>query len=87
VGKNDLDTFENDLLQVMQFVLDHTTFDPEVELDREVLALYEPLGVVPGQGYDPERVATLDGKRLREVAARVEAEEMAKGEYGNIAAE
>ncbi|MEE4274100.1 MAG: DUF1254 domain-containing protein, partial [Thermoanaerobaculales bacterium] len=56
VGKRDTDTFENNLLEVMQFVFNHTTFDPDSELDQQVLAAYEPLGVAPGQDYDPERV-------------------------------
>jgi hypothetical protein len=47
VGERDADVFENNLLEVMQFVFNHTTFDPNNELDRELLAAYEPLGVVP----------------------------------------
>ena len=64
----------------MQFVFNHTTFDPASELDQKVLAAYEPLGVAPGQDFDPEGVATLDGQRVREVAERIEAEEMAKAD-------
>jgi hypothetical protein len=37
-GKTDADIFENNLLEVMQFVFNHTTFDPNNELDRKVLA-------------------------------------------------
>jgi hypothetical protein len=80
VGEKDADIFENNLLEVMQFVFNHTTFDPDSELDQKVLAAYKPLGVVPGQAYDPERVATLDGRRVRTVAERIEAEEMAKAD-------
>ena len=80
MGKTDVDIFENNLLEVMQFVFDHTTFDPDSELDQEVLAAYEPLGVGPGKAYDPERVEKLDGQRFREVAERIEAEEMAKAD-------
>ena len=64
VGKRDTDTFENNLLEVMQLVFNHTTFHPDSELDQKVLAAYEPLGVAPGQDYDPERVAALDGQRV-----------------------
>ena len=78
VGKTDLDVFENNLLEAMQFVFNHTSFDTDNELDQKVLDAYKPLGVVPGQAYDPERVAKLDDKRLRQVAERIEAEEMAK---------
>jgi hypothetical protein len=80
VGQQDVDIFEDNLLEVMQFVFNHTTFDPEGELDRAILAAYEPLGVVPGRTYDPGRVANLDGQRIRKVASRIEAEEMAKAD-------
>ena len=80
VGKRDVDVFENNLLEVMQFVFNHTTFDPDNDLDQKLLAAYEPLGVVPGQAYDPARVAKLDGQRVRKVAEGIEAEEMAKAD-------
>ena len=77
VGRTDGDIFENNLLEVMQFVFNHTTFDPANELDRAVLALYEPLGVAPGRSYDPASVARLDGKRLRAAAERIAAAALA----------
>ena len=79
VGERDADIFGNNLLAVMQFVFNHTTFDPNDELDQELLAAYAPLGVVPGQPYDPARVAKVDGPEFREVSERVFAEQMAKG--------
>ena len=39
VGERDADIFENNLLEVMQFVFNHTTFDPNNELDQQLLAL------------------------------------------------
>ena len=78
VGKRDADIFGNNLLEVMQFVFNHTTFDPQDELDRELLAAYEPLGVVPGQPYDPAKVAKIDGAKFRKVSERIFTEEMAK---------
>jgi hypothetical protein len=78
VGQRDADTFGNNLLEVMQFVFNHTTFDPKDELDQAVLAAYEPLGVVPGQEFDPAKVSKIDGARLREVAERVISEELAR---------
>ena len=78
VGQRDADIFENNLLEVMQFVFNHTSFDPNDELDRELLAAYEPLGVVPGQPYDAAKVAKVDGKRIRKVSERIFSEEMAK---------
>jgi len=78
VGERDADIFGNNLLEVMQFVFNHTTFDPNDELDRELLAVYQPLGVVPGHPYDPARVAKIDGPRIRKASERIFAEEMAK---------
>jgi len=78
VGKTDFDVFGNNLLEVMQFVFNHTTFDPQVDLDQKVLAVYEPLGVAPGRAFDADRVAKLDGARLRAEAERVAAAEMAR---------
>ena len=80
VGEKDSDVFATNLLEVMQFVFNHTSFDPDDELDLEVQAIFVPLGVEPGRPYDPERVAKLDGARVRAVAERVEAREMAKAD-------
>jgi hypothetical protein len=80
VGRRDVDVFANNLLEVMQFVFNHTTFEPDNELDQKLLAAYEPLGVVPGRAYDPDRVAKLDGQRIRGIAERIEAEEMVKAD-------
>ena len=78
VGEKDADIFGNNLLEVMQFVFNHTTFDPKDELDRELLAAYEPFGVVPGQLYDPVRGMKIDGAKIRKVSERIFAEQMAK---------
>ena len=78
VGQRDADIFGDNLLEVMQFVFNHTTFHADNELDQALLAAYEPLGVEPGQPYDAAKVATIDGERFREVSERVFAEEMAR---------
>jgi len=78
VGQRDADIFENNLLEVMQFVFNHTTFDPNDELDRKILAAYEPLGVVPGQPYDPAKVAKIDGAKIRKASERIFTEAMSK---------
>jgi len=78
VGQRDADIFGDNLLEVMQFVFNHTTFHADNELDQALLAAYEPLGVVPGQPYDATKVATIDGAKFREVSERVFAEEMAR---------
>jgi len=69
--------FKNDFLEVMQFIFNHVTFDPNDPMDKEVLAIFEPLGVKPGQQYDPKKVAKLDGERLAKIAAKVAKESLA----------
>ncbi|MBO3117438.1 DUF1254 domain-containing protein [Winogradskyella sp. DF17] len=76
-GKTDADIFENNLLEVMQFVFNHTTFDPNFELDQKVLAVYKPLGIVPGQEYNPETAVKIDGKKFREVSIKIRDEQIA----------
>lgn len=80
VGKTDVDVFGNNLLEVMQFVFNHTSFDPLNNLDQQVLSIYRPLGVVPGQTYNHKKVRQLNGERVRMVAERIEAEEIAKAD-------
>jgi len=77
VGKTDLDVFENNLLEVMQFVFNHVSFDPSDPEDQAVLAAYKPLGIVPGGEYSSEEI-TIDGKKFREVAQKVQAEYLGK---------
>jgi hypothetical protein len=77
-GQTDFDIFENNLLEVMQFVFNHTTFDPDDEIDQKLLAVYEPLGVAPGREYDPSRVAEIDGARFRAAAERIAPQELAR---------
>ena len=77
-GKTDADIYGNNLLEVMQFVFNHTTFDPNFELDRKVLEAYAPLGVKPGKKYDPKNVAKIDGKKFREISIKVRDEEISK---------
>ncbi len=72
VGKTDADVFENNLLEVMQFVFNHTTFDPNNEMDQAVLGVYKPLGIAPGQPYDISRVAKIDGNQIRETSERIQ---------------
>jgi len=78
VGKTDADVFGNNLLEVMQFVFNHTSFGPNNALDQAVVAAYAPLGVVPGRTFDAAQAATLDGARLRAAAERIAAAELAK---------
>jgi hypothetical protein len=77
-GRSDFDIFENIFLEVMQFVSNHTTLQADDEVDREFLAAVEPLGIVPGREFDPDRVAFVDGTRLREVAEQFAKQELTR---------
>jgi hypothetical protein len=79
VGKSDMDVYENNFLEVMQFVVNHTTFDPDDEVDSEFLAAVKPLGVEPGKAFDRNAVAGIDGKRFRTIAEEVQKSEFAQG--------
>ena len=78
VGKTDADVFENNLLEVMQFVFNHTTFDANDEIDQGLLAAYKPLGVEPGKSYDASKVAKIDGKRFSKIAQQVQQVQFAR---------
>ena len=68
---SDFGIFENNFLEVMQFIFNHTTFDPKDEMDQAVLAAFKPLGVEPGKTYDPKKVAKVDGKKLAAAAKKI----------------
>lgn len=51
---SDFEIFEERFLEVMQFIANHTTFDPDDEMDATLLAALEPLGVDPGKTFDPD---------------------------------
>jgi hypothetical protein len=70
-GKTDGDVFATNLLEVMQFVFNHTTFDSHNAMDQAVLEAYKPLGVVPGKVFDAAKVTQLDGQRFRKVANEI----------------
>ena len=72
VGATDADVFANNLLEVMQFIFSHTTFDPQDELDQALLAAYKPLGIEPGKAWDPLTAAKIDGDLFREITAEVQ---------------
>ncbi len=72
VGATNLDTYEHNFPEVMQFIMNHVTFDPSDPMDLDVLQAFAPLGIEPGKAYDPAQAPQIDGKRLREVAANLE---------------
>jgi hypothetical protein len=56
------DTYAHHFLPVMQFVFNHTTFDPNNEMDQKALAALKPLGVEPGKTYHASQHGEIDGK-------------------------
>jgi hypothetical protein len=77
-GETDADLFKNNLLEVMQFVFNHTTFDPDNQMDKAILAIYARLGVEPGNEFNPKNVVKIDGKKFRDISIKVRDEELAK---------
>ncbi|WP_167617250.1 DUF1214 domain-containing protein [Maribellus sediminis] len=77
VGKTDLDIFQNNLLEVMQFVFNHISFDQNDPEDRAVLEAYKPLGIIPGKEFDPDAIK-IDSKKFYEVAEKVQQEYLGK---------
>jgi hypothetical protein len=75
---SDFEIFQDRFLEVMQFVVNHTTFDPNNEMDAALLELLQPLGVAPGRAFDPDTVADLDGEALGATARRFAAAQLAK---------
>lgn len=85
VGKTDADIFENNLLEVMQFVFNHITFDENDEMDKEVLAALKPLGVEPNKVFNAKTVIKIDGKQFRQVAEKIYKENLSSLADPNMA--
>ena len=77
-GETDADIYGNNLLEVMQFVFNHTTFDPNYELDSAILTNYKRLGVEPGKKFDSEKTVKIDGEKFRAASIKVRNEELAR---------
>jgi hypothetical protein len=73
---NDAAVFANNFQEVMQFVFNHTTFDPRNEMDQAALAALKTVSVEPGKQYDAGQVPKIDGKQLAKVAAEVAKKEL-----------
>ncbi len=70
-------TFSDHFLKVMQFVVNHTTFDPSNEMDQAALAALKQVGVEPGKKYDPDKTPDVDGKQLKKIEAAVTEKQVA----------
>lgn len=68
---NDQMVFNNNFLEVMQFVVNHTTFSSDNEMDQQVLAALKPLGIEPGKTYDRSKTANVDGSRIAKTAGSI----------------
>ena len=68
---NDEMVFANNFQEAMQFVFNHTTFDPKNEMDQAALAALKTVGVEPGRQYDAKKVPGIDAKQLAAVAAEI----------------
>jgi hypothetical protein len=73
---NTFDTFGTDFLPVMQFVFNHTTFDPKNEMDVAALKALKAVGVEPGKQYDSAKAPALDGKQLTAAAEQTSKQEL-----------
>ena len=89
----DADVYEKNGRYVLQFVFNHTTFDPDDEMDQAVLAAMKPLGVEPGQFFNVSKqpasgspsiqwkseiiLDESDGQKFREVAEKIAQESLA----------
>jgi hypothetical protein len=71
------DTYAKNFLPVMQFVFNHTSFDPKNELDQKALAALKPLGVDPGKTYHASHHFQIDGQQLARVFGEVAKKELA----------
>ena len=78
VGVTDSDVYENNFLEVMQFVVNHTSFDSSNALDNALLGAMKPLGVEPGKTFDAANVAAINGKRFRAAADGLRQQEFAQ---------
>jgi len=75
-GKSE-DTYAKQFLSVMQFVFNHTTFDPKNEMDQKALAALAPLGVKPGKTYHASQHGEIDGEQLGKVFGEINKEQNA----------
>jgi hypothetical protein len=64
-------TYAKNFLPVMQFVFNHTSFDPKNEMDQKALAALKPLGVEPGKTYHASQHGEIDGQQLGKVFGEV----------------
>ncbi len=62
VGATDTDVYANNFLDVMQFVVNHTTFHPDDPVDAALLTALEPLGIQPGKTNNTDAIEYEPGR-------------------------
>jgi hypothetical protein len=70
---NDMKVFTTNFAEVMQFAVNHTTFDPANEMDRELLTALKKIGIAPGRAFDPGKVAAIDSAAMKAIVEEVAA--------------
>ena len=71
------DTYTKNFLPVIQFVFNHTTFDPNDKMDQAALAAMKTVGVEPGKTYHASHHGQVDGQQLGKAFAAVNQKENA----------
>lgn len=84
VGQTNADVYENNFIEVMQFVVNHLTFDKSDELDIAFLEALKPLGIVSGKTYNHKNAIKIDSKKFRIVAEEIQHEYLSKMTDGDI---
>ena len=78
VGRTDSDIYGDNFLEVMQFVVNDTTFDPEDQIDKDFLAAMKLLGIEPGMSVAQGNAVSIDAARFREIADEVRQRKFAR---------
>jgi hypothetical protein len=78
VGKTDPDVYENNFAEVMQFIVNHTSFDPDNEVEKGFLAAMQSIGIEPGKTFDKSTAVSIDGKRFRDITEQLRKTEFAR---------
>jgi hypothetical protein len=78
VGQTDSDVYENNFLEVMQFVVNHASFDPNDKMDNDFLATMKMVGIEPGKSFDEKNLVSIDGKRFRAIADKLRERKFAR---------
>ena len=71
------DTYAKNFLPVVQFVFNHTTFDPNDKMDQAALAAMKTVGVEPDKTYHASHHGQVDGQQLGKAFAAVNQKENA----------